>query len=118
MAVCSISNLVSLATAPWAGMKPRRRKAVLIYMLAKKVTASGGVNYLTNPNALFAAAASWRAMRRDQRDAALIEIAKEVAVAAGATIPSDINAIAQDTPEFEEYHDQFILYVFLRCLSA
>jgi hypothetical protein len=84
-------------------------------MLAQEVKALGGTDYIAAPNTLFADVAAYEPLIEAQRDAALIEIAKESAVAAGATISSNINTIVQDTPEFEEYHDQLLLILFLRC---
>lgn len=111
---CTPANLVDLGRQV-APMSEKRKKAFLIYGLAKLLSANGGTDYWTDFNSLITAAKAWQPINAAQRPAAVIELVFALAVSDGASISSDVSALANSAKIPENYPDQEILIDFLTC---
>lgn len=93
MPTCNSTTLVDQVADLAKLQSLGQTQAALIYLKALQVAASGGTNYLTGtfPVALNVAAAAYSKYNDAQRETALLAIAQQNAIAAGATVPTDTN---------------------------
>ncbi|HEU4344039.1 MAG TPA: hypothetical protein VFU31_20990 [Candidatus Binatia bacterium] len=95
MATCTLEGLISEESAKFTNLTKQQRRALMVYMLIQELAALGGTDYSADFLQLQEDVKPFSAMREDQREGALIQIFKENAVAAGATIPDDINDLME-----------------------
>ena len=94
-AVCTQAGLISAESAKFTNLTKQQRRALMVYMLIQELDALGGTDYTNNFLQLQEDVKPFSAMREDQREGALIQIFKENAEEAGATIPADINDLME-----------------------
>lgn len=95
MATCTQEGLISEASAKFTNLTKQQRRALMVYMLIQELAALGGTDYSADFLQLQEDVKPFSAMREDQIEGALIQIFKENAVEAGATIPDDINDLME-----------------------
>lgn len=114
VATCSPSALADLG-ATLAPFSNARKRAILIYVLAKYLNALGGTNYTANFESLVAAAAAWPVLDPAQQFAAGIEILIATANTHGAAISTDETVLVANSTYLENVPDQNNLLMFLTC---
>jgi hypothetical protein len=101
MPTCTISALTNNDCFQFPCIGGKRQKMVMAYLNAKELAAVGGTNYLANKSTLLIASAGLQSLSGERLNAALLGINRANAIAAGASIPSNVNAIVTAASFFQ-----------------
>jgi hypothetical protein len=115
MATCTLEGLISEGSAKFTNLRAHDRRALMVYMLIQELAALGGTDYTADFSQLLEDVAPFSAMREDQREGALIQIFKENAVEAGATISDDINEVMAAAACINCKADLDLILLYLTC---
>lgn len=102
-----------------AGLNPTQFKAALIYFKVLELAAIGGTDYsaVMNTTLISDAVALTKTMNPNQRRIAALNIARNNAIAAGATVPETVNDLNAETACcFQAFGDLDAILLMLECL--
>ena len=73
-----------------------QREAIALYVKAESLAAAGGTDYTADLPGLLLAAKAWQASFESQREAIMLNLAIQNAIANGATIDTDVDALKSE----------------------
>jgi hypothetical protein len=104
---CSQSNLLTQCYTTPGAITPKQQKALMVYAKALELAALGGTNYIGRTSLMLSDAASLGCgMLQPDRDASRIHLAFVNAMAAGAPVPTSINAKIAQILCFDSFDEQ------------